>query len=454
MSAIFVHVSDIHFGQEKDDRVHIHADVKQQLILDAREVISKISGGIAKGILVTGDIANSGTSAEYKEAGKWLDELAANIGVENHCVQMVPGNHDLDRSKLSASGKYLLDTIRAGGAKEFEEFMNNPIDRAALFARFEDYERFSVGYGCPLNSDGLYSSEMTIDIAPGRSIRFIRFNSALLCNGAERNEQPELIIGARQFTIPRTEGVENIVLVHHPLNWYKDQEHVQDYIRSRARIFISGHEHNPKVLVENVEDGCDIMMLAAGATVPYKSDQTYTFTYNIIEFDWDAEIDGLSVTMHPRAWNPRRTRFEDDNERLGGKEPNFRLSCPFFRKVKHPLADAISQTEPTPVAECNVSLDAPLTETSVIELDGGTQFMQSQHEGYEKARLRFFRDLFEGERLRILVDLKVLTEDSNERMSQGLERKLFDILVKDGKLSDVEQMIEQLILERNNGARK
>ncbi len=454
MSAIFVHVSDIHFGQEKDDRVHIHADVKQQLILDAREVISKISGGIAKGILVTGDIAHSGTSAEYKEAGKWLDELATNIGVENHCVQMVPGNHDLDRSKLSASGKYLLDTIRAGGAKEFEEFMNNPIDRAALFARFEDYERFSVGYGCPLNSDGLYSSEMTIDIAPGRSIRFIRFNSALLCNGAERNEQPELIIGARQFTIPRTEGVENIVLVHHPLNWYKDQEHVQDYIRSRARIFISGHEHDPKVLVENVEDGCDIMMLAAGATVPYKSDQTYTFTYNIIEFDWDAEIDGLSVTMHPRAWNPRRTCFEDDNERLGGKEPNFRLSCPFFRKVKHPLADAISQTEPTPVAECNVSLDAPLTETSVIELDGGTQFMQSQHEGYEKARLRFFRDLFEGERIRILVDLKVLTEDSNERMSQGLERKLFDILVKDGKLSDVEQMIEQLILERNNGAKK
>ena len=454
MSAIFVHVSDIHFGQEKDDRVHIHADVKQQLIIDAREVISKISGGIAQGILVTGDIAHSGTSAEYKEAGKWLDELAANIGVENHCVQMVPGNHDLDRSKLSASGKYLLDHIRAGGAKEFEEIMSNPIDRAALFARFEDYDRFSFGYDCPLNSDGLYSSEMAIEIAPGRSIRFIRFNSALLCNGAERNEQPELIIGARQFTIPRTEGVENIVLVHHPLNWYKDQEHVRDYIRSRARIFISGHEHNPKVLVENVEDGCDIMMLAAGATVPYKSDQTYTFTYNIIEFDWDAEIDGLSVTMHPRAWNPRRTCFEADNERLGGQEPKFILSCPFFRKVKYPFTDAISQTELTPVAECNVSLDAPLTETSVIELDGGTQFMQPQHEGYEKARLRFFRDLFEGERIRILVDLNVLTEDSNERMSQGLERKLFDILVKDGKLSDVEQMIEQLILERNNGVRK
>ena len=454
MSAIFVHVSDIHFGQEKDDRVFIHADVKQQLIIDAREVISNIAGGIARGILVTGDIAQSGVSAEYQEAGKWLDELAANIGVENHCVQMVPGNHDLDRSKLSASGKYLLDHIKEGGAKEFEAIMSNPIDRAALFARFEDYDRFSFGYNCPLNSDGLYSSEMEISIAPGRSIRFIRFNSALLCNGTERNEQPELIIGARQFTIPRTEGVENIVLVHHPLDWYKDQEHVRDYIRSRARVFISGHEHNPKVSVENIEDGCDIMMLAAGATVPYKSDEIYTFTYNIIEFNWDAEIDGLSVTMHPRAWNPRRTCFENDEHRLGGKDPNFRLACPFFRKANYPASDTLSNPASKPIVECKESLDALTTEAAARELDGGPQFMQPLQEGYEKARLRFFRDLFEGERIRILIDLEVLTEDSNERMSQGLERKLFDILIKDGKLSDVEKMIEQLILERNNGARK
>lgn len=89
MSVVFVHVSDIHFGQEKDDRVHIHADVKQQLIVDAREVISNIPGGVARGILVTGDIAQSGTSEQYQAAGRWLDELAANIGVENHCVQMV-----------------------------------------------------------------------------------------------------------------------------------------------------------------------------------------------------------------------------------------------------------------------------------------------------------------------------------------------------------------------------
>lgn len=454
MPAVFVHVSDIHFGQEKDDRVYIHADVKQQLIADAKEVVADIAGGVAHGILVTGDIAQSGKWAEYEDAGKWLDELAASIGVEIHRVQMVPGNHDLDRSKLSFSGRQILDHIRGGSAKEYEDILNNPTDRAALFARFEDYGRFSFGYNCPLNNEGAYASEMEVNLAPGRAIRFIRFNSALLCHGEERDEHPELVIGARQFTIPRKDGVENIVLVHHPLNWYKDQHEVRNYIRSRARVFISGHEHDPKVSVDNVEAGCDVMMLAAGATVPYRSNDVYTFTYNIIEFDWDDEIDGLSVTIHPRAWNVQRTCFEADHKRLGGKDPNFRLECPSFRKSDRPDALVTAQSAAAPVAEGAVCSVEPSTieMTPIESLEGEPQSMPPTTEGYEIARLRFFRDLLEGERLRILVELDALPENFNERMSQGLERRLLDMLVRDGKLGEVEKMINKLMDERKDGA--
>lgn len=452
MPAVFVHVSDIHFGQEKDDRVYIHADVKQQLIIDAKEVVSNISGGGAHGILVTGDIAQSGKWAEYEEAGKWLDELAASISVEIHRVQMVPGNHDLDRSKLSFSGRQILDHIRAGGAKEYESILNNETDRAALFARFEDYGRFSFGYNCPLNNEGAFASEMEVTLAPGRAIRFIRFNSSLLCHGEERDEHPELMIGERQFTIPRTNGVENIVLVHHPLNWYKDQDLVRNYIRSRARILISGHEHDPRVSVESIEEGCDVMMLAAGATVPYRSNDVYTFTYNIIEFDWDKEIDGLSVTMHPRAWNAQRTCFEADDKRLGGMNPNFRLSSPCFRKANCPEASAAVEPANVNLAEAGVYPAEPTVGMTLMEsLEEEVQAMPAKAPGYETARLRFFRDLLEGERLRILVELDALPENFDTRMSQGLERRLLDMLVQDGKLGQIENMIGQLIGERKDG---
>lgn len=451
MSAVFIHVSDIHFGQEKDDRVHIHNDVKQQLIADAKQVVSTIAGGVAQGILVTGDIAQSGKWTDYVDAGNWLDELAASIGVEIHRVQMVPGNHDLDRTKLSFAGKKILDYIRAGGPKEYEEIINNPTDRSALFVRFADYDRFSFGYNCPLNNEGSYASDMEVMLAPGRAIRFIRFNSALLCHGPERDENPELMIGARQFTIPRTPGVENIVLVHHPLNWYKDQDQVWDYIGSRARVFISGHEHNPKVSVEKVEDGCDVMMLAAGATVPFKSDEIFTFTYNIIEFDWDDEIDGLSVTMHPRAWNPRRTCFEADDERLGGKEPNFRLASPFFKMASHPDTPQTKPSADAADVEPIASPMEPAIEMVPVEpQEEGPQPMAPHMAGYETARLRFFRDLLAGDRLRILAELDALPDASDERMSQGLERKLFDMLARSGKLGEVERMIDQLVKERKD----
>lgn len=79
--------------------------------------------------------------------------------------------------------------------------------------------------------------------------------------------------------------------------------------------------------------------------------------------------------------------------------------------------------------------------------------MQPNVEGYETARLRFFRDLFEGERLRILLELGALQEASNERLTQGLERKLFDMLVRNGRLKEVEGMIDQLICERKDGTK-
>ena len=454
MSAVFVHVSDIHFGQEIDDQVHINADVKQQLIADAKEVVTEKCGGAAYGILVTGDIAQSGKRKEYEAAGAWLDQLAKSIGMEIHRVQMVPGNHDLDRSKLSVGGKSVLDYIRAGGATEYEKIMNNPQDRAALFARFEDYGQFSFAYNCPLNDEGKFASDMEVSLAPGRAIRFIRLNSSLLCHGDERHEDPELMIGERQAVIPFNPGVENIVLVHHPLNWYKDPEHVKNYIHSRARVVISGHEHNPRVSINSDEPGCDVMMLAAGATVPYKSSEAYTYTYNILEFDWDAEINGLSVKVYPRAWNTRRTCFEADDKRLGGVDPNFRLGCPYFRQAAGTKALVTGQPPDGAMDELDIVADEPRINLSQTEpMDKESTAMPTKALGYEIARLRFFRDLLEGDRLRILVELDAIPKDCDTKMSQGLERRCLDALVREGRLKEVEDMIEIIINQRKDGAR-
>ena len=449
MSAIFVHVSDIHFGQERDHVVHIHDDVKKELVADAAEVIAGSPSGAAQGILVTGDVAFSGKAEQYEAAGKWLDALAEGIGCPIHRVQMVPGNHDLDRDKLSIGGSKLLEFIRAGGPAEYEKVIANENDRATLFSRFEDYGRFCIGYNCGLDEEAKYATNLRIEVGRDRWIRFIRLNSSLLCHGEERDDQPELVMGERQFVIPRHAGEENVVLVYYPLNWYKDAVDVRQYVRSRARVLISGHEHDPKVEVEEVEEGCDLMMLAAGAAVPFRSNDIFTYTYNVIEFDWDEGTDNLVVTMHPRTWNPVKTCFEPDNKRLGGKKPRFTLGSPNFKKIGQvpvrpgQIADVVEDDSAAePVVEL---VPAEGFETSAEE----TPPMPPDAEGYELALLRFFRDLYENERLKILVELDAIPAESNERINQGLERRLFDWLAREGRLPDLILMIDRLIGERD-----
>lgn len=446
MPAIYIHVSDIHFGQEKDDAVHTHDAVKDRVISDAAAVVRSLPGKTARGIIVTGDIAQSGKKEQYQLAGEWLDRLATAVGSEIFDILMVPGNHDFDRDKVSQGAEFLLRKIHQGEAAEYERIVRNDADRASLFARFEDYCKFCRGYNCALDEEGKHSANDPVEIAPGRFIRFVMMNSAICCTGTEKHDDPVLFVGARQFArLPEKNGEENILLIHHPLSWFKDKDDATPFIRNRTRVLISGHEHNPKVFLEEIEPGRDLLTLAAGATVPFRSNDEYTYTYNIILFDWDSNRDALSVTIYPRAWNPEFTRFEADTARLGGRDPCYILGSPNFRNsevvegAQHPAMGKSHETL-TPAGPSGPP--AP----SDIETEG--EKMPDDPGIYRLVLLRFFRDLTEAERLRILHELEAIPDDLDE-FNHVIEQELLDHLVDIGKLTDVHAKIDALISSRS-----
>ena len=57
-----------------------------------------------------------------------------------------------------------------------------------------------------------------------------------------------------------------------------------------------------------------------------------------------------------------------------------------------------------------------------------------------------------SERLRILVELDAIPSDFDERMTQGVERMLFDWLVGEGRLSEIIVQTEKLLSERKEGS--
>jgi hypothetical protein len=448
VSITYVHLSDIHFGQEKGAAIVINDDAKERLIEDAAEQVQQHAGGTAKGLIVTGDSAFGGKPNEYAVAAKWLDRLARAVGCPTTAVKLVPGNHDIDRDRLSAGCTHLIDEILSGGEAKLDAFLANDDDCKTLYNRFIGYEPFALGYDCPLHSAGGIASDSREELAPGRFIRFFGLNSALICS-KRKDEEGKLILGAAQRVLPWDPGVELVVLCHHPLHCLQDSVDARKYVRNRARVFISGHEHQPNLHIETIEDGSDLLTLASGATVPPKVENGYTYTYNLLTFDWCSKEDKLSVEVVPRAWNDDKKRFEADDVRLGGHKPRNLLASPNFRRGP-PVAGGPPVPTPQPISDAmhpepERSGDSPADHVAAPERASpqSAPVRVMSDAAFQLVLLKFFRDLTAAQRLKVLIDLDALPDDWNEELTLMMERNLIEDLVKDGRLGDLDSSIER-----------
>ncbi len=431
MSVILIHLSDIHFGQEKGSLFYVHEDVRERLLDDVTVFTAALAPKRISGVMVTGDIAYSGTDEEYRQAGKWLDRLTAAIGCERSDVQVVPGNHDIDRGQISSAGSYLLKEVEEAGEAKLNVFLRDENDRELLYKRFHAYSEFSEAYNCPLDKNGGGAGDRLIELAPGRHIRMVGLNTALACS--KNDVEGKLLLGERQRVLPRTSGEELVVLAHHPLKWMADAAEAAQYVRSRARVLVTGHEHNPSARVEKVFDGADLLTIEAGATVPPWSDEDYTYTFNFIEFGWNEAEDALAVNIHPRCWSNEKMEFEEDTTRLDPAATSVVLASPRFREAPKPVA-----AEGSALAEGS---EAPVI---LQKASDGTIGMGDIPAEYSDIILRFFRDLTAAERLRFLVEVGAIPDNWDKPLSHGNERILFDRAIRDGKAHMMRDRLDEL----------
>src|SRR3954464_4939066 len=124
MPISFIHLSDIHFGQEVGGDKIVHNDVKEQVIRDVGRTVKDLRSGFASGIIVSGDIAYGGKAEEYVEAAAWLDRMATVAGCAITDIQVVPGNHDIDRDLISHGTAVMLQEISDEGEVKLDTFLN------------------------------------------------------------------------------------------------------------------------------------------------------------------------------------------------------------------------------------------------------------------------------------------------------------------------------------------
>jgi len=316
----WLHLSDLHFGHGPT----AHA-WDQELVLDTlRTTVAKRRGEWPPIdlILVTGDVAFSGgglpgragkPNDEYQRAAVWLNQVATAAGLGPEAVFVVPGNHDVDRSRdRDRDTQRLIKDLRAGDS--IDEALKHPSDREKLCSRQEHYLGFARSWAERCRDGELYWSYR--GTSRGLRYRLAGLNTALLC--ADDEDRGKLAAGNEQLVRlfvdePIADDELVVVLSHHPLTkgWLADEKGIWDQLRARAHLHLSGHLHEAHSEWSQTGSGDEIVRGVAGAAHAEAGHSTHGFNLSSVIRCSDGV---LAVEVRPYIWS--KNRFIVDNSNL------------------------------------------------------------------------------------------------------------------------------------------
>lgn len=304
----FLQLSDIHFrGGDVVDRYGnpLDYDFRERLVADARRVAAELGG--VSGLLICGDIANSGVGSEFGQASEWLQNLCAALDVDPWLVWVVPGNHDLDRSRIGETQLRHREQLRGCDPKDlndtFESIIDNPADTESLLEPLENYLEFATAYNCAFGSDLFWTERLELNTESRLELRGL--NSSLLCGKGDHHTKKPMVIGDRQSTVTVEDGTVHYTLCHHPHTWLRDGTHVDDLFDQRVHVRVTGHLHDRRL-----RSSSRGIHLEAGAVSPERNAQR-RFTepciprYEVISLRTieEEEVLHLDLVIRGRLWS-------------------------------------------------------------------------------------------------------------------------------------------------------
>lgn len=339
MSILVLHLSDIHFTE--NDKV---LESRASMIVSA--AFSSISNVTECHVLVSGDIANIGDSAEYRIASGFMERLKDEIlkrvdSVDFFCV---PGNHDCNFSGDQSSRDLLVDGIRNDPTKLSMSVAEN------CAIPLENYFEFQEQVSGAVKSSPWLSIKET-----GKEFRvfYVGLNSALLSKKVET--QGKLYLPIDEIEVQAPDGAIVICAAHHPTNWLmpENARKVVNQVSSWADLFVMGHEHESGAMrLESLYESAGIYY-TLGHVFNDKSNPKNS-AFQVIEMDRDLgfklskytysnhryEIDHAvaDTEFHPWVRNERNSGISFTKEKIEALE-DVGTNFTHRRKAKLQLSD-------------------------------------------------------------------------------------------------------------------
>lgn len=313
---VFLHVSDIHFHYRNSASPHDpDQDLRNELLRNIRHTAGDL--GKFTGILIAGDIAHSGADAEYGMAKAWIDQLRTATSCREDRVWTVPGNHDIDRGVFEKSEglRDLRSKLRSVPTKDLDQAIRGKLDDSlyanALFSPLEAYNRFAALYHCEVSPSRPYWEHGVLVLSDGTRLKLRGVTSPLISDkhDSDKEDSKKLVLGKFQSLCPREDGVEYLVLCHHPSSWLRDGDVVDDTLTARARLQLFGHKHSQRVYRKN-----DSLVIHAGALQPDRNENDWEPRFNFITLSVKRGENGrlLQVRLLARVWDKQAEAFKPD----------------------------------------------------------------------------------------------------------------------------------------------
>ncbi len=295
MSISILHLSDIHF-KKKNNNIF---ERQEQLF---NSIKNELEDGVTLIIVVTGDIAFSGSIEEYKQAKLLLDYICDSVQKYHNNITVryvfTPGNHDCNFSKDSGTRKLwqkeiiskpdLIDdesiAICTSIQQEYFDFINS-LD--------------GVKESLSNISNNLFNRyEFKID---NFTIAFNSFNTAWLSKIDEN--QAEIIFPLNKIMVDDISSLGadfTISLHHHPLHWlqHTNIRELESFINKTSDIVLTGHEHSVSATIkDNMYSNEEYILHIEGATLQDSYDIN-TSVFNFINLKDITSPDNIVF-----AWN-------------------------------------------------------------------------------------------------------------------------------------------------------
>ncbi|WP_185817099.1 metallophosphoesterase family protein [Hymenobacter metallilatus] len=287
-----LHLTDYHFSTKQSDQY------RQSKIVDAliNDIVER--GHKPDIIFFTGDLVDNGNNIEnfHKAKFELIDKLLSklNLSIDNFFI--CPGNHDINREKISLATFEYIDKIQN----------NSKLDTFATISSFDyknsleplsNYFEFTDSIFNNSNNDFLYEKGFSCHIR-----KFHNLNIGIMCANTSwralgkldtstgtKYDQGNLLMPLK-FISTGLKYIDKcdfkILLHHHPMSDFKgfNKYELEDIIHNNFNISFSGHVHKDSASAFYTNNS-GILQLEAAATLAEADGSTIGYTFINVNLD-------------------------------------------------------------------------------------------------------------------------------------------------------------------------